>query len=276
MTIRRKPTDLAAAIFAAFIWLAGAYSARAADASPWAEDLRSAVRLIAGKQNAGALRAGIEIKLQPGWHTYWRYPGDSGVPPRFSFSGSDNLASASVQFPAPHAYTDDAGTIIGYKGNVVFPIRVVPQQAGKPVTLHLKFDYAVCEKLCVPAEAQAELTLDGKANENAALSAAEARVPKPVSAAAAKLTVRRVTDGPKPQVLVDLPASSDLRLFVEGPTPEWALPIPKKADGAPAGHAHFTFDLDGLPPGTDPKKPTDLTFTVVRGDKAAEVKTHLD
>src|SRR6185312_1593469 len=148
MTIRRKPAVPAAAIFAATIWLAGAHPARAADASPWSEDLRSAVRLVAGKQNAGALTAGVEIKLQPGWHTYWRYPGDSGVPPRFGFSGSDNLASAAVQFPAPHAYTDDAGTTIGYKDNVVFPIRVVPKQAGKPVTLRLKLDYAVCEKLC--------------------------------------------------------------------------------------------------------------------------------
>ena len=60
--------------------------AQAAGASPWADDLRSSLRLIAGQnaESADTLRAGIEIKLQPGWHTYWRYPGDSGVPPRFS------------------------------------------------------------------------------------------------------------------------------------------------------------------------------------------------
>lgn len=274
MTIRRNRTRLAT--FAAVV-LAGASLAHASDTSPWADDLRSSVRLVAGsKQGANSLRAGVEIKLQPGWHTYWRYPGDSGVPPRFSFAGSDNLASADVQFPAPHAFTDDAGTTIGYKENVIFPVRVVPQQPGKPVTLRLKLDYAVCEKMCVPAEAKAELTLDGKASENAALASAEARVPKPVSPTAAKISIRRVNGGPKPQVLVDLPASNDLHLFVEGPTPEWALPIPKKADGAPAGRAHFTFDLDGLPPGADAKKPAELTFTIVRGDKATEVKTHLD
>ena len=59
--------------------------ARADAASPWVDDLHSSLRLIAGNEKPGAenLRAGIEIKLQPGWHTYWRYPGDSGVPPRF-------------------------------------------------------------------------------------------------------------------------------------------------------------------------------------------------
>jgi DsbC/DsbD-like thiol-disulfide interchange protein len=256
--------------------------AHAADASPWVEDNYSGIRLIAGVSKSGAesLSAGIEIKMQPGWHTYWRYPGDSGVPPRFSFAGSDNLASAMVLFPAPHAFTDEAGTTIGYNGNVILPVRVVPRQKDKPVTLRAKIDYAVCEKLCVPAEARLELTLDRTSGaDNAALAAAEARVPQPVSAAAAGLTARRATDDRrKPLVFVDLAADTgqQVALFVEGPTPEWALPIPKPAQGAPPGHQHFGFELDGLPPGVDPKGPFELTFTIVKGDRATEVKTHLD
>ncbi|HEX5509247.1 MAG TPA: protein-disulfide reductase DsbD domain-containing protein [Pseudolabrys sp.] len=260
--------------------LYGNISAHAADASPWVDDLRSAVRLIAGAPSANTMRAGIQIKLQPGWHTYWRYPGDSGVPPRFSFDGSDNVAKATVMFPAPHAYIDETGTTLGYKEGVVFPVQVTPKQPGKPATLRMKIDYAVCEKLCVPVEAQTELMLDNnKRNDPAVLSAAEARVPKPLSAAQADLKVKRVNGaGAKPHVLVDLPAprGGDIHVFVEGPTPEWALPIPKPAQGAPAGRAYFTFDLDGLPPGADPRKPVDLTFTVERGGKAAEVRTHLD
>lgn len=256
--------------------------ARAADASPWVEDNYSGIRLIAGANKSGAesLSAGIEIKMQAGWHTYWRYPGDSGVPPRFSFAGSDNLASATVLFPAPHAFTDEAGTTIGYKGNVILPVSVVPRQKDKPVTLRAKIDYAVCEKLCVPAEARLELTLDRtSAADNAALAAAEARVPQPVSAAAAGLTARRANDDKrKPLVFVDLAADTaqPVALFVEGPTAEWALPIPKPAQGAPPGHQHFGFELDGLPPGVDPKGPFELTFTIVKGDRATEVKTHLD
>ena len=134
---------------------AGAAPARAGDASPWVTDLHSSLRLIAGgKDGAEALRAGIEIKVAPGWHTYWRYPGDSGVPPRFTFPGSDNVAAVKVLYPAPHAITDETGTTIGYNDNVVFPLRVVPRQKGKPVTLRLHVDYAVCEKMCVPVEAQ--------------------------------------------------------------------------------------------------------------------------
>src|SRR5512141_191985 len=157
---------------------------RADDASPWSEDSRSAIRLIAGSNKGAApLRAGIELKLQPGWKTYWRYPGDLGVPPRFDFSGSDNLKSAKVLYPAPHLFSDESGNSLGYKDSVTFPLQVTPKQAGKPVTLALKLDYAVCEKLCVPAQGSAALTLAaGDSAQDAALRAAEARVPRKVSA----------------------------------------------------------------------------------------------
>ncbi len=273
---------MAATLVACGIVLLAGTPARAADASPWVEDNYSAIRLIAGANKPGAdsLRAGIEIKMQPAWHTYWRYPGDSGVPPRFSFAGSDNLATVKVLYPAPHAFTDEVGTTIGYKGNVILPLRVFPRQKGKPVTLRAKIDYAVCDRLCVPVEAKLELTLSPTGGaDNPALAAAEARVPKPVAAAEAGLTAKRANDDKlKPLVFVDLaaPAGQPVEVFVEGPTPEWALPIPKPAPGAPPGHAHFGFELDGLPPGVDPKGPFELTFTIVQGDRATEVKTHLD
>jgi DsbC/DsbD-like thiol-disulfide interchange protein len=256
--------------------------AHAADASAWSDDTRSSARLIAGTAKAGEpkLRAGVEIKLQPGWKTYWRYPGDSGVPPRFDFAGSDNVARAKVLYPAPHLFNDETGNSLGYKTNVIFPVQVTPKQLGKPVKLRVKLDYAVCEKVCIPAEGKAELTFgttDGAAND-AVLAAAENSVPKPASAAEAGLSARRVTTAAKPLVDVAVKAESNkpMTVFVEGPSAEWALPIPMPAQGAPAGVRHFGFELDGLPPGVDPKADFDLTFTIVEGDRAIEVTTHLD
>lgn len=256
-------------------------AAQAADESPWNEDIRSAVRLIAGSSKSGdtTLRAGIEIKLRPGWKTYWRYPGDSGVPPHFDFSGSENLKAADVLYPAPHLFTDETGQSLGYKDTIIFPVIVSPQQAGKPVRLRVKVDYAVCEKLCVPAEGRAELMLEtGDSTHNSALTAAETRVPKHVTAAQLGLTARRVNSGAKPSVVVELgaPTGKPVELFVEGPSPQWALPIPKPVTSAPAGRAQFSFEIDGLPPGVDPKSQLDLRFTVVTGDRAVETKTHLD
>ncbi len=99
-----------------------------------------------------------------------------------------------------------------------------------------------------------------------------------MEASEADLTARRVNTAAKPLVAVDFKADGDkpVALFVEGPSPEWALPIPVPAQGAPAGRRHFGFELDGLPPGVDPKGAFELTFTVVEGDRAYEIKTHLD
>jgi hypothetical protein len=85
-----------------------------------------------------------------------------------------------------------------------------------------------------------------------------------------------MNDAAKPLIAVELASDKPVVLFVEGPTAEWALPVPKPAQGAPAGHRQFGFNLDGLPPGVDPKGHFELTFTVVEGDHAIEVKTHLD
>src|SRR6478736_6766815 len=273
--------SLRAVVAACVISAAWATPGHAADESPWSDDVRSATRLVAGGGKSGdaQLRAGVEIKMQPGWKTYWRYPGDSGVPPHFDFSGSENLKTATVLYPAPHLFTDETGQSLGYKDRIIFPLVISPQQPGKPVRLRLKADYAVCEKLCVPAEGRAELTLiPGDSSQDSVLAAAEARVPKQVTAAQLGLTVRRTNDGTKQLVAVDLgaPAGNPIDLFVEGPTPQWALPIPKRSQTAPAGRAQFSFELDGLPPGVDPKGQVDLTFTVVTGERAVEVKTHLD
>ena len=219
---------LCAALIACGIAAVSGATACAGGKSPWSEDVRSAVRLVSGANKNGDanLRAGIEIKMQPGWKTYWRYPGDSGVPPHFDFSGSENLKTATVLYPAPHLFTDETGQSLGYKDRIIFPLVISPQQPGKPVRLRLKADYAVCEKLCVPAEGRAELTLTpGDSSQDSALAAAEARVPKQVTAAQLGLTVRRTNNGTKPLVAVDLgaPAGNPIDLFVEGPTPAMGI-----------------------------------------------------
>ncbi len=256
-------------------------TALAADSSHWVNDLHSGFRLIAGlvPGDSGTLRAGVEIRMEPGWHTYWRYPGDSGVPPRFDFSGSSNLAAAEVRFPAPHLFSDETGKTIGYEGSVIFPVEVTAKDPRQPVTLRMKINYAVCEKLCLPVEGSAELTLrHGGGTENPTLAAAEARVPRPVTAAAIGFTVRRASIGPKPLIAVTLKAPDHpVQLIAEGPTPDWALPIPTPVQDAPDGLQHFTFALDGLPPGVNPNQgPFELTFTVITATRAYEIKTRLD
>src|SRR3954469_3941356 len=122
-----------------------AIEVRAEDSSAWQRDTHSAIRLLAGSRSGGVLLGGIDIQLQPGWKTYWRTPGDSGVPPRFDFSKSDNVQAVTILWPAPMKFGDGAGgTSLGYKGQIVLPLRIVIKNADKPVTLRAEINYAVC------------------------------------------------------------------------------------------------------------------------------------
>jgi len=259
--------------------------ARAQDASAWDKDAHAAARLIAGSANKTAgttwVRAGVEIQLDPGWKTYWREPGDSGVPPTLDFSGSDNVKSVSVLWPAPQRFADGAGGYsIGYHGHVILPLRIAAKDAAKASSIHLKLGYAICGTLCVPAEAELRLSLSGNGAEEQTLANAELRVPRHLALGAgdglAIRSVHREPSGAHERVVVELaaPESANVDLFVEGPTPEWSLPQPEQA-GAKGPVRQFTFDLDGLPEGAQAKGAL-LTFTAVTGDDAIEVPVHLD
>ena len=159
-------------------------------------------------------------------------------------------------------FTDGAGgNSIGYKDDVIFPLHVVPQDAGKPVTLRLKLDYAVCEKLCVPAEGQARADADRR-RERARRRAQRGRGAGAEARGHRRQRHARDPRGPprsgtgKPRVLVDVaaPAGAPSTLFAEGPTPDWALPLPEPVAGAPAGQQRFAFELDGLPPGEQARR----------------------
>lgn len=263
--------------------------ARAQDASAWQKEAHAAARLLAGTvvsaSGAKFLHAGIEIRLDVGWKTYWRYPGDTGAPPTFDFAGSENLKSARVEFPAPERFADGAGgNSIGYMGDIVLPLRVTPVDAARPVALRVKLNYAACGTLCVPAQADLDLTLSGNGAEEAKLEEAEQRVPKrtalgPAASgnALAILSVHREPASPHERVVVEVaaPAGAPVELFAEGPNSDWALPLPQSEGSAAGAIRHFSFDLDGLPPGAQAKGAM-LTLTAISSDTAIEVPDHLD
>jgi DsbC/DsbD-like thiol-disulfide interchange protein len=266
--------------------LTGVCSAHAQDASAWDKQDHAAARLIAGtmiaKPESSVVRAGLEIRLQPGWKTYWRYPGDSGSPPSFSFAGSENVKSVTVQWPAPEEFPDGAGGhAIGYKGDVILPLVVTPADPARATSLHLKLNYAICGNLCVPGEAALQVPLPGSSASETTLAKAEQQVPRRIALGATAYglgirSVQRVAGSGHERVVVEVaaPEGAPVELFVEGPTPEWALPIPEQT-GPAAALRRFTFDLDGLPPGAQAKGAT-LTFTAVSGGSAVEVPAHLD
>lgn len=132
----------------------GAAAAAAASTS-WNKDHASQTRLIVGSQptdTGTAMFAGLQIKLKPGWKTYWHNPGNSGgIPPQFDWSKSVNVARLTVFYPAPERMEDETGVTFGYKNDVTFPMLVEAIDPQKPMVLRVAFHFGVCEKICVPA-----------------------------------------------------------------------------------------------------------------------------
>jgi DsbC/DsbD-like thiol-disulfide interchange protein len=253
--------------------------ARADDASAWQKAAHSAVRLLAGSRSGPILLGGIAIQLDPGWKTYWRTSGDSGVPPRFDFSKSDNVEAVTVLWPAPTKFDDGAGGFsLGYHNQVVLPLRIVAKSTDKPVTLRADINYAVCEKICIPVEASTELAFSSVAStEDNVLFAALDTVPKPASIGDPNpLTILDVKREGKSTVLIDVlsPDARTVSLFVEGPTPDWALPVPKLLEHSPPGIKRFAFNLEGVPAGTNPDGAA-LKLTLVGGDRSYEFNINL-
>lgn len=206
-----------------------------------------------------------------GWKTYWRIPGDSGIPPEFDWSGSTNLKSVTIGWPAPRRYRDAAGETIGYLGRIVFPLRVEPADASKPVHVALSLFYAVCKDICIPAEAELSLDFSPAAIEQPSdtqlLESFAARIPAAPGASllpsVAALRLAPAAADPTLEVVLAKPLPVDgTDIFVEGRAgAHFRKPQPAAA-GAEASKFHVR--IDGLTHAAE-LRGSRLTVTVVSG-----------
>ena len=242
--------------------------ALAADAfsTDWAPGAKHEARLIA----AGGDLAGLEIRLAPGAITYWRDPGDSGLPPTFDFAGSDNVEAVEPLFPAPKRIKEaDGGQAFGYDGGVIFPLRVHPRDAAKPVTLALQADFAVCEKVCLPAKARLTLALPAAAGSPyaGAIDAALAAVPRAVPPK--DFGELSPTGGESWRLCAPREAGPPRDLFVEPPQGWWLTAAPT---GDEPSRDCFAIALRDKPKGA--ALPVELRLTLTGG--AGPVETTME
>ena len=254
-----KLATMAGWVLAATSALAGMGTASAEDAAfatAWASEHATKERLVGGGMSMAGqkpgLVAGVEIELDSGWKTYWRNPGTSGVPPRFDFAGSENLAAATPLFPAPVRFSDREGDTIGYKGAVVLPVEIKPKDPALPVKLKLALEYGVCKDVCVPVQPVLELILPPEAagkSAGSALAAGLAHVPRaPGKRQAGDPELKQVivdAQGVKPSIMIDAAFSGDAQgadIFLEAPDGIW-MPLAKSLGEPRDGVHRFIVDL---------------------------------
>lgn len=259
--------------------LTGLPMAGQAAATGWVGDAHAAARLVTAADATGSgktVDAGLEIRLAPGWHAYWRTPGDAGVPPSIDWSGSENLARADIAWPAPARYSLQGFETAAYRDHVVLPITATLRQPGNPLDLHAVVSWAACANICVPYSTKFDLRLPAgpamPSPQAGLIGEARAKVPQSAAAAGVQLVAANVAGtGADARLILQL-HSEDTPfetpdLFVEG--------LDKGSPGRPevavsqAGHmARLTVPIRDADAAAIAGK--QLTLTLVDGPRAAE------
>lgn len=119
----------------------------------------------------GSHMAGLRIDLADGWKTYWRAPGDAGIPPTITWSGSKNIGSAAFHWPIPEVFDQSGMRSIGYHDSVTIPIEVFPTANGE-MRLAGQIEIGVCDEICVPVTLDFDTLLPADGKRDAAIMAA--------------------------------------------------------------------------------------------------------
>ena len=197
---------------------------------------------------------GVHLKMAPGWHTYWRFGGDSGAPTKIDWELPAGFQAGPIQWPLPIAHLDepDLLTFI-YENEVMLLVEITPPAtlATEEVKLRAKLQWLVCEKTCIPGDGEVALTLP--VSEQARPANVElfaqwrAQLPK-VSGAPFEVTWDIKKDAVTVR-LTGLPKEFRADLFPIPPTPDVKPGHPKTSEPAADGTRTITFPVEGDEPG---------------------------
>ncbi len=153
-------------------------------------------RLLPGAVEEGGTRlAGLRLELREGWKTYWRAPGEAGIPPRFDWSASKNIGHVEVLWPRPEVFISFGLQTIGYSGQFVLPLRITPVDPAKPIHLAVTADLGVCREICVFEKFSLEEAIDPDQRPigHRQIRRAAATVPPPGSEAGLEAATCRIS-----------------------------------------------------------------------------------
>ncbi len=237
------------------------------------EGLLSATHLPGWRTEHGTYMTALRLDLAPGWKTYWRSPGDTGIPPVFNWSGSQNLAGVKVHWPRPHAFVVNGYRAIGYDRQLVLPLELTPADPAQPIGVSAEVDLGICSDICVPATLSFQSHLSGPGAPDEAIRAALAA--QPASGAEAGLaaigcTVEPIDDGLRLTARLALPPTGgqEAVVFEPGPAPIWVSEAEVSRSGRTLVATADLVSNDGGPVMLDRSA---MTVTVLGDHTAVEI-----
>jgi len=236
-------------------------------------DILSVELLPGWKTDRGTHMAAVRMRLANGWKTYWRSPGDAGIPPEFDWAGSENLRGVRLHWPTPEVFTLNGMQTVGYARELVLPVEVWPENTGSPVRLEASVHLGVCRDICVPAQVDIAGLLAPPGTGDAAIRAALGARPKTAREGGVKSHACQID--PSPQglsltAMLDMPRlgaaevvvveTADARIWVsEATTRRTGGRLKAQVDLVSPSRAPFALDRSGL------------TITVLADGRAVEI-----
>ena len=216
----------------------------------------------------GRHMAGVSLELAPGWKTYWRSPGAGGIPPRFNWSGSQNVAAIDVRYPVPKVLQQNGLRSIGYDDDVVFPLIVTAKNPHNAITLRAEVEIGVCEEVCIPMTLQLAGTLPPAGAYDQSIG--DSLKNQPQVAGAFDCEISPISDG------MALRASTNQARFkaeivvIEIATPDvWVSPSSTVQTGSAV-----VAEVEMVPPSAQPfaLARSEVRMTMIGGGRAVEMR----
>ncbi|MFO1202429.1 MAG: protein-disulfide reductase DsbD family protein [Tabrizicola sp.] len=222
----------------------------------------------------GSHMAAVDLQLAPGWKTYWRSPGDAGIPPTFDWSGSENVKAIRLHWPAPEVFEANGMQTIGYHERLVLPVEITPEDPSRPVKLSVEMALGVCDEICMPAvvDLSASLTAPGAPDDtiraalkDGATTAGDAGV------SAVSCQVDPITDGLRVTARVRLPdpGHPEVVAFETEDRNIWIAEAVTQREGGELVSMTELVPPDGAPFALDRSA---ITMTILAAGGAVEVR----
>ncbi|THD85121.1 hypothetical protein E7811_05245 [Aliigemmobacter aestuarii] len=265
-----RPILRSGALISAFVALSAFGAVPAEAQNPVVE-----AQMLGGWQtDSGSRMAAAQFTLSPEWKTYWRAPGDAGIPPMFDWAGSENVASVRFHWPRPIVFDFNGMRTIGYRNELVLPIEVTPKDPSQPIKLRASVDIGVCRDICVPATIDLRADLDGQGAPDGTIKAALGARPataREAGVAEVSCAVEPISDGLRVTARVTMPAlGADEVVVIEpgGAAPVWVSEATVTRRG---GELVATADLVPDRAGFALDR-SQVTLTVLGDDRAVEIR----
>lgn len=249
-------------------------SAALADSHGFSIDDVADLKFLPGwRTETGTYMTALRVELAPGWKTYWRAPGQAGIPPRFDWEGSRNLSAVRFHWPTPKVYMVNGLRTIGYTDELVLPIELTPEQRGQDITLRAQVELGVCQDICIPVTVGVDADLQGAGTSNAQIR--DAMNARPATAREAGLrsiscAVEPISDGLRLTADIDMPSlgSDEIAVFELPDQTIWVAEADARRQGST-----LTAVTEMVPPSNGPfdLDRSQVRITVLAAGQAVDI-----